>query len=177
VTAPDCGTGFLTESIGSFRALKEQAERALAQADDDAFFARLDDGSNSLAVLVAHIAGNAMSRWTDFLTTDGEKPARDRDGEFDLDPRLSRADLMGRWEEGWRAVFRATEALTADDLGRVVSIRGEVHTVMQAILRQIRHYAYHVGQMVQLARHYRGANWETLSIPRSPPRHYDGAPR
>ena len=165
------GTDFLRESVAGFRALKEQAERALAQADDAAFFAVLDNESNSLAVIVAHLAGNALSRWTDFLTTDGEKPTRRRDTEFDLDPRLTRDELMMRWEAGWRALFAAVEPLSAADLDRTVTIRGEPHTVMQAILRQTRHYAYHVGQIVQLAKHYRGADWQTLSLPRAPLQH------
>lgn len=171
MTPDDHGTAFLRESVAGFRALKEQAERALAQADDPAFFAVLDNESNSLAVLVAHIAGNALSRWTDFLTTDGEKPTRHRDAEFDLDPRLTRAELMSRWEAGWGALFAAVEPLSAADLDRTVPIRGEPHTVMQALLRQIRHYAYHVGQIVQLAKHYRGADWQTLSLPRAPVQH------
>ena len=177
MSAPDQGARFLAESVSGFHALKDLADRALAQTDDDAFLARLDDGSNSLAVLVAHIAGNALSRWTDFLTTDGEKPTRDRDGEFDLDPRLTRADLMQQWEAGWRAVFAAVEPLTAADLDRTVMIRGEAHSVMQAILRQIRHYSYHVGQIVQLAKHYRGADWQTLSIAKGQSRQYDRALR
>ena len=171
MSADGHGTDFLRESVAGFHALKEQAERALAQADDPAFFAVLDNESNSLAVLVAHLAGNALSRWTDFLTTDGEKPTRRRDAEFDLDPRLSREELMKRWEAGWAALFAAVEPLAAADLERTVTIRGEPHTVMQAILRQTRHYAYHVGQIVQLAKHYRGADWQTLSLPRAPVRH------
>lgn len=168
---------FLRESIAGFHALRDQAERALAQADDAAFFARLDDTSNSLAVLVAHMAGNARSRWTDFLTSDGEKPDRDRDGEFDLDPSLTRDDLMRRWEAGWGAVFAALEPLAPADLARTITIRGEPHTVLQAILRQTRHYAYHVGQIVQLARHYRGDAWQTLSIARGKSREYRDALR
>ncbi len=164
------GAAFLAESLAGFRTLKDQAERALAQADDRAFFASLDDGSNSLAVLVAHVAGNALSRWSDFLTSDGEKPGRDRDGEFDLVPGLSRAALMARWEAGWRTLFDAVTPLSPDDLARVVTIRGEPHTVLQALLRQTRHYAYHVGQIVQLAKHFRGADWQTLSLPRAPRR-------
>jgi hypothetical protein len=171
VSADGHGADFLRESVAGFRALKEQAERALAQADDASFFAVLDNESNSLAVIVAHLAGNALSRWTDFLTTDGEKPTRRRDAEFDLDPRLTRADLMARWEAGWRALFAAIEPLAAADLDRTITIRGEPHTVMQAILRQTRHYAYHVGQIVQLARHYRGGDWQTLSLPRAPGQH------
>lgn len=177
MSAQDHGARFLAESVSGFRALREQANRALAQASDDAFFARLDDTSNSLAVLVAHVGGNALSRWTDFLTTDGEKPSRNRDAEFELDPRLTRADLMRQWDEGWRAVFAAVEGLTVGDLDRTITIRGEPHSVMQAILRQLRHYAYHVGQIVLLAKHYRGADWETLSIPKGQSRQFDRALR
>lgn len=177
MTAPDTGTRFLAENIAGFRSLKDQAERALAQADDGAFFATLDAGSNSLAVLVAHMAGNARSRWTDFLTADGEKPDRNRDTEFELEPGVSREELMRRWEAGWGALFAALEPLTAADLNRTVTIRGEPHSVMQAVLRQVRHYAYHVGQIVQLAKHYRGAEWETLSIPRGQSRQFDRALR
>jgi len=177
VTSADHGAQFLAEALAGFRTLKDQADRALAQAGDEAFFARLDDGSNSLAVLVAHVAGNAISRWTDFLTTDGEKPARNRDAEFELDSRLTRADLMQQWEAGWRVVFAAVEPLTSPDLGRIITIRGEPHSVMRAILRQIQHYAYHVGQIVQLAKHYRGADWQTLSIPKGQSRQYDRALR
>lgn len=169
----DTGAQFLAETISGFRTLKDQAERAMAQADDTAFFTTLDPESNSLAVLVAHMAGNALSRWTDFLTSDGEKSFRDRDGEFDLDPRLTRAVLMERWEAGWRAVFDALTPLTAADLGRTITIRGEGHTVLQAILRQTRHYAYHVGQIVQLAKHHAGAEWKTLSIVRGQSRQYN----
>jgi hypothetical protein len=171
VRADGHGADFLRESVAGFRALKEQAERALAQADDAAFFAVLDNESNSLAVIVAHLAGNALSRWTAFLTTDGEKPTRHRDAELDLDPRLTRTDLMARWEDGWGALFAALEPLSATDLDRTITIRGESHTVMQAILRQTRHYAYHVGQIVQLAKHYRGTDWQTLSLPRAPVQH------
>lgn len=177
MTAPDTGTRFLAENIAGFRSLKDQAERALAQADDGALFATLDAGSNSLAVLVAHMAGNARSRWTDFLTADGEKPDRNRDAEFELEPGVSREELMRRWEAGWGALFAALEPLTAADLNRTVTIRGEPHNVMQAVLRQVRHYAYHVGQIVQLAKHYRGAEWETLSIPRGQSRQFDRALR
>ena len=177
MTAADPGSRFLAESVAGFRSLKDQADRALAQVDDGAFFATLDAGSNSLAVLVAHVAGNAQSRWTDFLTTDGEKPDRDRDGEFELDPGLSREQLMRRWEAGWRAVFTAVDPLVPADLDRTVTIRGEPHSVMQALLRQLRHYAYHVGQMVLLAKHFRGAEWQTLSIPRGKSRQFDRALR
>lgn len=177
MSAPDHGARFLAESVSAFRALKDLGDRALAQAGDDAFFARLDDGSNSLAVLVAHVGGTALSRWTDFLTTDGEKPTRDRDGEFDLDPRLTRAELMQQWEGGWRALFAALQTLTAPDLDRTITIRSGPHSVMQAILLHLRHSAYHVGQIVQLAKHYRGTDWQTLSAPKGQSRRYDRGPR
>src|SRR6478609_12145061 len=146
---------YLSDSILSFRNAKKMAERAIDQVSDDEFFRQIDEESNSLAMIVKHIAGNARSRWTDFLTSDGEKPDRNRDTEFELDPAVSREELMRRWESGWNAVFGALEPLTAADLDRTVTIRGEPHSVMQAVLRQMRHYAYHVGQIVQLAKHFR----------------------
>ena len=174
MSGDDSGTRFLAEAIAGFEALRAQADRALAQVADNAFFSRLDDETNSIAVIVAHMAGNARSRWTDFLTTDGEKPDRDRDGEFDLDPARTRADLERDWDTGWRTVFDALRPLTGADLARMVTIRGQPLTVMQAILRQTRHYSYHVGQIVQLARHFAGPDWQTLSMERAPTRRYDG---
>lgn len=168
---------YLDDALRQLRKLKTQADQALAQTSDDDLFATLDPDSNSIAVIMKHVAGNMRSRWTDFLTSDGEKPDRDRDGEFDLDPSLTRDDLMRRWEAGWGAVFAALEPLAPADLARTITIRGEPHTVLQAILRQTRHYAYHVGQIVQLARHYRGDGWQTLSIARGKSREYRDALR
>ncbi len=132
---------------------------------DDQLGTVLDSETNSMAIMVKHIAGNMRSRWTDFLTSDGEKPDRRRDTEFEAPP-ASRAELMEMWEDGWALVFAALEPLTDADLGRTVTIRGEAHSVMQAINRQIAHYAYHVGQIVMLAKHFQAAQWRSLSVPR-----------
>jgi len=160
------GQHYLEDAISMFRKMKQQAERALAQVSDEQFFAQLDAESNSLALIVKHIAGNARSRWTDFLTSDGEKPDRCRDSEFESEPGDTRASLMERWERGWQYLFDALQPLGAEDLMRTVRIRNEEHTVVQAINRQLAHYAAHVGQIVLLAKHYAGPRWQTLSIPR-----------
>jgi hypothetical protein len=156
----------LHEIITRFRKLKSQADRALAQVRGDELFIQLDEESNSLAVIMKHIAGNMRSRWTDFLTTDGEKPDRQRDGEFELLKEEDRDEVFRLWEAGWQVLFREIEALTAEDLGKTVTIRGEPHSVPQALLRQLAHYAEHVGQIVFLAKHLRSREWQTLSIPR-----------
>jgi hypothetical protein len=137
----------------------------MAQISDEELFQTLDADMNSIAVIVKHIAGNMRSRWTDFLTTDGEKPDRNRDSEFE-DPPATRETLLGVWEDGWQRVFTALEPLSDDDLGRKVFIRGEAHSVMQTINRQIAHYANHVGQIVLLAKHFKGAEWKSLSVPK-----------
>lgn len=160
------GEHYLDDVRTQFRKMKELAEKALAQVSDEAFFAQLDPESNSIALIVKHVAGNARSRWTDFLAADGEKPDRGRDSEFIVEPGDTRASLLERWEAAWQALFDALAPLTAADLERTVLIRGEAHTVMQAINRQMAHYAYHLGQIVYLARHYAGSRWQTLSIPR-----------
>jgi hypothetical protein len=166
VNPPDVGSAYLAEALRVFRQYKELGERAMDQLEPAQLAATLDAESNSVAVIVRHLAGNMRSRWTDFLTTDGEKPDRDRDSEFQLDPTTTAAEVRGWWEEGWACVFAAIEPLRPEDLLRTVTIRGVPHTVLEAIDRQIAHYAYHIGQIVQLARHYAGARWETLSIPR-----------
>ncbi len=162
----ELASNFLNDALYSFRSYKGLAERALAQVSDEEFFARIDDESNSLALMVKHIAGNQRSRWTEFLTTDGEKADRNRDSEFELigDTRES---LMEFWESGWTTLFDALDALTPDDLEKTVAIRGESHTVVEAINRQLTHYAYHVGQIVFLAKHLRASDWKTLSVPRN----------
>lgn len=132
---------------------------------DEQLFAVLDDEMNSIAVIVKHMAGNMHSRWTDFLTTDGEKPDRNRDSEF-VDAPPEREAVLALWEEGWACVFRALEPLSEDDLKRPVTIRGEAHSVMQTINRQLGHYAYHCGQIVLLAKHFNHAGWQSLSVPR-----------
>lgn len=146
--------------------IKRLAEKSLAQVSDDDFFAALDPGSNSIAVIVKHLAGNLRSRWTDFLTSDGEKPDRRRDSEFEIGPDDTRSSLAGRWEEGWRTLFAALESLAPEDLSREVLIRGERISVVRAIHRQLTHYADHVGQIVLLSKHWAGERWQTLSIPR-----------
>ena len=157
---------FLEDALAVFRKYKKLAEGALAQLDDEQFFARIDAEANSVAVIVKHLAGNMRSRWSDFLTTDGEKPDRDRDAEFRLSAETTRAEVLRWWEDGWRLVFAAVEPLRPEDLMRTVSIRDEPHTVVEAINRQIAHYAQHVGQIIFLAKHLRSSAWETLSIAR-----------
>jgi hypothetical protein len=152
-----------------FGRLRSAGDRALAQVtSDEAFHARIDDAeSNSLAIVVRHVAGNMRSRWTDFLTSDGEKSWRDRDGEFDLDRRESRAELLADWSGAWDLAGRGLHALAPDDLGRTVLIRNESVTVCEALMRQLTHYAEHTGQIVLLAKHVAGSGWKTLTIPRS----------
>jgi hypothetical protein len=158
-------TSYLPDSLSLFRQYKRLAEGAMAQATDEDLFATLDPEMNSIAVTVKHMAGNMRSRWTDFLTSDGEKSWRDRDNEFTAPPQ-TRQELMEVWETGWQCVFSALEPLLEADLAKTVFIRGESHSVMQAINRQIAHYAYHCGQIVLLAKHFQHANWKSLSIPR-----------
>lgn len=158
---------YLEDSIKSFRAYKKLAEKALDQLSEDELFVTLDEEANSIAVMMKHMAGNMLSRWTDFLTTDGEKPDRNRDMEFVIQPGTTREDVVAYWERGWQAVIDALEPLSPDDLGRKVMIRDVEHTVVQAINRQLMHYAYHIGQMVFLAKHFRSAEWKSLSIPRN----------
>jgi hypothetical protein len=159
-------TSYLEDSLAVFRQYKNLAERAMAQVTDEQLVAVLDEEMNSIALTVKHMAGNMRSRWTDFLTTDGEKPDRNRDSEF-VEPPDTREALMGVWEDGWQCVFRAVEPLSEEDLGRTVTIRGEAHSVLQAIHRQIAHYAYHCGQIVLLAKHFSSGNWQSLTIPRA----------
>jgi len=156
---------YLKDALTVFRSLKRMAERAAAQLSDEEFFRTIDAESNSVALIMKHMAGNMRSRWTDFLTTDGEKPDRRRDSEFLLEGEDRRA-VEEAWEEGWRRVFAAVEPLTSEDLLRTVTIRGEPHTVVMAINRQISHYGQHIGQIVFLAKHLKSDAWETLSIPR-----------
>ena len=156
----------LAEALSQFAKLKALAESAMKQVDDAAFFAEPAPEVNSIAQVVKHMAGNARSRWTDFLTTDGEKPDRHRDTEFELDPASTRDALMAAWDAGWHALDRALGPLGPEDLMRTVTIRGEGHTVLQAIDRQLTHYGYHVGQIVLLARIAKGQAWSSLSVPR-----------
>ena len=156
----------LGESLHNLRKYKQLGEGAMQQVSDADLFRAIDEESLSIALIVKHLRGNMRSRWRDFLTTDGEKPDRDRDSEFVAGETETREAVMAWWEEGWAEVFAAIEALRPPDLERTVTIRGEPHSVLQAILRQLTHYAYHVGQMVYLAKHFRGAEWESLSIPK-----------
>ena len=159
-------TSYLEDSLAVFRYYKRLCERAMEQVTDAQLFAILDDEANSIAIIVKHMTGNVRSRWTGFLTTDGEKPDRNRDREF-IDPPATRDALMAEWEHGWSCVFQALEPLSDSDLGRTITIRGEAHSVMQAINRQLAHYPYHVGQIVLLAKHYAGGEWKSLSVPRN----------
>ena len=159
-------TSYMEDSLAVFRYYKKLAERAMDQVADAQLIAVLDGEMNSIAIIVKHMTGNMRSRWTDFLTTDGEKPDRNRDSEF-VDPPATRAALMQEWENGWNRVFEALEPLTDADLGRTVTIRGEAHSVMQAINRQVAHYSHHVGQIVLLAKHLSGPRWKSLSVPRN----------
>ena len=160
-------THYLEDSIASLRAYKKLADKAIAQLNDDEFFVTLDEEGNSVAVIMKHMAGNMFSRWTDFLTTDGEKPNRNRDMEFVTEGQTSKDEVLAYWENGWQCVFSALEPLRAGDLGTKVLIRGEEHTVIQAINRQLMHYANHIGQIVFLAKHFRSSEWKSLSIPRN----------
>jgi uncharacterized damage-inducible protein DinB len=159
-------TSYLTDSLALFRQYKKLADRAMKQVSDEQLQIVLDPEMNSIAQTVKHMTGNMRSRWTDFLNTDGEKPDRQRDSEF-VDPPATRESVLARWEEGWQTVFQALEPLTDADLPRTVFIRGEAHSVMQAINRQIAHYAYHCGQIVLLAKHFRSEEWQSLSVPRN----------
>jgi hypothetical protein len=157
---------YLDDCLFELRKLKAQADKAMAQVDVDQFFSSIDPEANSIAVIVKHVAGNMRSRWTDFLTTDGEKPDRNRDSEFEQEAADTRERVLARWEDGWTLVFDTITSLHPQDLGQTVTIRGEPHTVLQAINRQVSHYASHVGQIVLLAKHFAGPRWQTLSIPR-----------
>jgi len=158
---------YLEDSLASFRAYKKLAEKALDQLSENEFFITLDEEANSIAVIMKHMAGNMLSRWTDFLTTDGEKPDRNRDMEFLIEPKTGKEDVLAYWEKGWQRVFDTVESLSIADLGKKVMIRGKEHTVIQAINRQLMHYSYHIGQIVFLAKHFRSSGWKSLSVPRN----------
>ncbi len=158
-------TSYIQDSIAIFRQYKKWAEGAMSQISDDQLFTALDPESNSIAIIIKHMAGNMRSRWTDFLTTDGEKPDRNRDSEFE-DAPATREALMALWDDGWNRLFGALSPLSDSDLARSVAIRGEPHSVMQAINRQVAHYALHVGQIIFLAKHFRGVEWKTLTVPK-----------
>jgi hypothetical protein len=157
---------FLDESISSFRSYKKLAEAAIEQVSDEEFFKAIDAESNNIAAIAKHLSGNLRSRWTDFLTTDGEKPDRNRDAEF-VAENDTRESLTGVWENGWQILFDSLESLTVEDLGKTVRIRGEDFTVVKAINRALAHAAYHIGQIAFLAKHFRADAWQTLSIPKN----------
>jgi hypothetical protein len=164
--SPTFATMFIEDTTLTFHRQKELAERAIAQVGDDEFFRTIDPESNSIAIIVKHVGGNLRSRFSDFLLSDGEKPDRDRDGEFVVAPDAGRADIMASWELGWRTLFETLAALREDQLAVTVYIRGEPASVLAALHRALAHVAQHVGQVVLLAKHLRSADWNTLSIPR-----------
>jgi hypothetical protein len=158
-------TSYLKDALGVFRYYKRLGESAMAQCPDDKLFVEIDSESNSVAIIVKHLVGNMRSRWTDFLTSDGEKPNRQRDTEFEA-PSKTRQEILAMWESGWKLLFDALGPLTDADLERTITIRTEPHSVMQAVNRQIAHYAYHVGQIVYLSRHFAKGEWKSLTIPK-----------
>jgi uncharacterized protein DUF1572 len=173
---PDLASHYLDEIRRQLRGHKRMAEAAMAQVEDKDFFTLLDPEANSIAILVKHIAGNARSRFTDFLTSDGEKPDRFRDQEFELSGQTTREEVMRWWEQGWSYVFSALDSLKPEDVTRTVTIRQESHTVLQALNRALTHYAQHIGQIVFLAKHLRSKDWKTLSIPRGKSEEFKVAP-
>ncbi len=161
------GRHYLDDALRRFRDYKQLAERAFAQVSDEEFFRALDEESNSIAINMKHMAGNMISRWTDFLTTDGEKPERNREIEFVMLADTAKEDMLAYWERGWQCVFDAVGPLQPEDLMRTITVRGQDHTVVQAINRQLAHYAYHIGQIVFLAKHFRSGEWQSLSVPKN----------
>lgn len=164
---------FLDESTAAFRSYKKLAEQAIEQVLDEEFFRLIDAESNSIALIVKHLGGNLRSRWTDFLTTDGEKPDRNRDAEF-AETGDTRGSLMRGWENGWQILFDSLESLAIDDLDTTIQIRGESFTVVRAIIRSLSHTAYHVGQITLLAKHFRAAEWQNLSVPKNKSAEFNG---
>jgi Protein of unknown function (DUF1572) len=154
---------YLADAVQSFRNYKKLADKSIKQVSDDEFFRVIDDEANSIAVIVKHIAGNLRSRWSDFLTSDGEKADRNRDGEF-IAENDTRESLLEFWEKNWQILFDSIEPLTVEDFAKTITIRGQKHTICEAINRQSMHYACHIGQIVLLAKHFRSENWQTLSV-------------
>jgi len=165
------GEEFLHQSRKVFRSQKELADKSIAQLSSDELFWQPDAESNSIAIIMKHLAGNMISRWTDFLTTDGEKPDRHRDTEFEIDQDDS-VSIRAFWERGYSVFFGTIDSLTEDDLLKTVTIRNEPHTVIQAIERQVAHYGYHIGQIVYVAKQIKQTDWKTLSIPRGKSEEY-----
>lgn len=170
-------SAFIRNALSESRRYKKLAEKAIAQVPDAALFEVLDQESNSIAMLIKHLTGNLRSRWSDFLTSDGDKPSRDREAEFRSHPADNKEDLMQGWEAAWNCLFSALESLQPEDLGKTVTIRGEPCTALEAIHRGIMHAAYHVGQIVLLAKHHAGSDWQSLSIPRGKSEEYHAASR
>jgi hypothetical protein len=177
MSAPAATEAYPALVTREFEKLKRLADRALAQLPADHFFAIPGPGDNSIAVIVKHVGGNLLSRWTDFLTTDGEKPGRHRDTEFTILPADTRDHLLAQWEAGWAALFTAVRPLQTPDYARTVTIRGEPLSVLQAVNRQLTHYAYHVGQIVYLAKHFAGPRWQSLSIAVGKSAEFNAAPK
>lgn len=169
------GRHYLDDVLRTLGKQRRLAEEAMAQVDDAAFFRRLDPDSNAIAQLVQHVAGNQLSRWRDFLTSDGEKSERDRDAEFEQAAEATREATMARWRDGWELTLTTIGGLALADLLRTVTVRGEPHTVVEAIDRQLVHYAQHCGQIVLLAKHFAGGRWRSLSIPRGRSRDFEVA--
>lgn len=169
------GAEYLSGAISELRKYRRLAEAALRQVPEGQLFTTIGPESNSIAVVMKHIAGNMRSRWTDFLSSDGEKTTRERDSEFEIGPADDAASIRRMWDEGWELLFAALEPLSEADVSRTITIRGEPHTVMEAIQRQLTHYAYHIGQIVFLARHAAGGHWHSLSIPRGQSKSFDVA--
>jgi hypothetical protein len=158
---------YIRDVVRTFRNYKALAERAIAQVPADAdLHAQLDANSNSIAVILKHVGGNLRSRFRDFLTTDGEKPDRNRDGEFEMPERASRNEMLRWWNDGWTTALGAIEALAPEDLDRTVFIRGDAFLVPEALSRSVTHTAYHVGQIVYVARHLASPTWKSLTIPK-----------
>ncbi len=167
---------YMQLAVREFRRAKKLADDALAQITEEQFFAAPSEGDNSIAIIVKHVGGNLLSRWTDFLTSDGEKPGRDRDVEFEITASDTQPSLMKQWESGWAALFSALEPLSDADLERTITIRGEPFTVLQSINRQLTHYSYHVGQIVYLAKHHAGNSWRTLSVAKGKSKEFNAKP-
>lgn len=159
-------SNYHADAIQSFRNYKKMAEQAMEQVSDEEFFALIDPVANSIAIIVKHIAGNLHSRWRDFLASDGEKPERDRVAEFEI-AGDTRESLMEFWETGWQTLFDNIKPLTEKDFKKTITVRGETHTIVEAINRQLAHYPYHIGQIVLLAKHFKSSDWKTLSVPKN----------
>lgn len=167
------GAEYLADAMRQLQKYRAMAEAAVAQVNDEQFFALIDPEANSIALVMKHMAGNMRSRWREFLTSDGEKPDRNRDSEFERRSGDSRQHIMALWLDGWELVLSAVASLSESDLKRIVTIRGEDHMVIEAIDRQMTHYAYHVGQIVLLAKHFAGPRWKSLSIPKGKSREFE----